>query len=469
MKITLVRPNIGRLEHGEYIDEGRMEPLPLLVIAALTPADVEVALFDDRCETIPYDDPTDLVGISVEIYTARRAYEIAAAYRRRGVPVVLGGFHPTLAPAECLEHADAIVLGEAESVWDRVVEDARRGALQRVYRGRAGAPQAGGLMPRRELLEGKRYLPLTLVQFGRGCRFSCEFCAICAFSEKSYVARPVREVIAEIERQERDMVFFVDDNLVADHDAAKRLMRALIPLRIRWVSQASIDMTNDPELMDLMEASGCLGHVVGFESVDPRNLASMRKPHNLARAGWDGYARAIEVLRRHHLQTWAAFTLGHDYDTPESLRELLDFAMHHRFCFAAFNILMPYPGTPLYDRLAAEGRLLWGGKWWLHPDYRFNHAAFVPRCMSPDELTAACWGCRERWNRASSILSRMWDPLTHMSSPRRLGIYLGYNVLYARETLKKQGMWLGRFRESIGVEDEAAGARVGVGAGEDRS
>ena len=243
-------------------------------------------------------------------------------------------------------------------------------------------------------------------------------------------------------------------------------MRELIPLRIHWVSQASIDMTGDPELMELMEASGCLGHVIGFESVDPRNLQSMRKHHNLARGGWDGYSRAVDVLRRHHLQTWAAFTLGHDHDTPESLRELLAFAMHHKFCFAAFNILMPYPGTPLYDRLARERRLLWEGKWWLHPDYRFNHAAFVPKRMSADELTEACWHCRERWNRTSSIVRRMWDPLTHMSSPRRLGIYLGYNALYARETLKKQGMRFGLFRDSIRVgDDDDPANRAVAGAG----
>ena len=449
MKIAFIKPNIGRLEHDLYVDEGRMEPLQLGVLAGLTPPDVECVLFDDRIEGIPYDDPVDLVAITVEIYTARRAYEIAAAFRARGVRVVLGGFHATLAPGECREHGDAIVRGDAEGVWAELVEDARRGRLRAEYVSHTVEPQAGGVQPRRALFAGKGYLPITLVQFSRGCTFACEFCAISAFFDRRHHQRRVREVVAEIEAQGRRTVFFVDDNLLADPAGAKELLRALIPLRLRWVSQASIDMTDDPELMDIVEASGCLGNVIGFESIDPVNLAQMGKRSNLRRRGWDAYQEQVEILRRHHLQTWAAFTLGHDNDTPASIRELYDFAQHNRFCFAAFNILMPYPGTPLYARLAREERLLYDGQWWLHPEYRFNHAAFVPRRMAPDELTEACWACRRDWNRAPSVFRRLWDFRTHLHSPLRLGIYLKYNPLFARETFKKQGMRFGLFRDRI--------------------
>jgi hypothetical protein len=181
MKITLIKPTIGRLEHSLYVDEGRMEPLQLGVIAGLTPPDVECVLYDDRIEPIRYDDPTDLVAITVEIYTARRAYEIAAEFRRRRVPVIMGGFQPTLLPEECLEQADSIYVGDAESLWPQVVEDARHGTLRRIYRGSAGTPQAGGKQPRRDLFGGKGYLPITLMQFGRGCHFRCDFCAISAY------------------------------------------------------------------------------------------------------------------------------------------------------------------------------------------------------------------------------------------------------------------------------------------------
>ena len=266
MKITLIKPNIGRLEHSLYVDEGRMEPLQLGVLAGLTPADTEVVLHDDRCEEIPYDDPTDLVAITVETFTARRAYEIAGEYEKRGVRVVLGGFHPTLAPEEAAQHADSIVRGDAETVWGRVIDDARRGDLRIEYRGEPGPPQPGRV-PRRDLFRGKGYLPITLMQFGRGCRYGCRYCAISSFFCRHHHTRPVDEVVEEIESQNRRLIFFVDDNIVADHRAAKELFRALIPLKIRWVSQASLDMVDDPDLMDLMARSGCLGHVIGFEPV----------------------------------------------------------------------------------------------------------------------------------------------------------------------------------------------------------
>jgi radical SAM superfamily enzyme YgiQ (UPF0313 family) len=446
MKISFIRPNIGRLSEGAYLNRGRMEPLELAVLAGLTPPDVECVLHDDRCEPVPFDAPTDLVAITVETYTAKRAYEIAGEYRRRGVPVVMGGFHPTLLPDECAEHADAVYLGDAEFLWHQVVADARAGRLKAFYRAPVGAPQRDGVLPRRDLFAGKRYLPVTLMQFGRGCRFSCGFCAIRAFFKRSHSVRPTAEVIAEIEHQERRVIFFVDDNFLSDHEAAKRFLRALVPLRIRWVSQGSIDMTDDPELMDLLEASGCLGHVIGFESLDPRNLKDARKAPNLLHRGWDRYRTQCEILRSHHLQTWAAFTLGYDHDTVESIRETVAFAIDQKFCFAAFNILMPYPATPLYRRLESQGRLLWDGKWWLHPDYRFNHAAFRPANMSPDELTEACWDCRRRWNSTASIFTRLWDFKTHLSSPTRLAVYLGYNPIVAHEARRKQGMWFGLSR-----------------------
>lgn len=458
MRITFIKPNIGRLEHSLYVDEGRMEPLQLGVLAGMTPRHVDCVIYDDRIERIPYDEPTDLVAITVEVYTARRAYEIAEEFRLRGVPVILGGFHPTLIPDECRQHADSIFIGDAELLWHQVVADAERGALKPEYRSAPGTAQQGGVKPRRDLFRNKGYLPITLMQFSRGCRFACDFCAISVFFNRSHFVRRTREVLDEIASQDRKFVFFVDDNFLSNHEAAKSFLRELIPMRIRWVSQASLDMTNDPELMQLLVESGCMGNVIGFESLNPANLQKMKKGPNflrrpnekIRRVGWDQYEKPIQVLRDHHLQTWAAFTLGHDEDTVETILETSDFAMHHKFCFAAYNILMPYPNTPWYRRLEAEGRLLYGGKWWLHPEYRFNHAAFIPKRMSPDELTDACRTCRLRWNTLGSILWRMCDLKTHLSSPMRLLAYLRYNPLYAREAIKKQGMLFGLHRRDPG-------------------
>ncbi|MBT3338400.1 MAG: B12-binding domain-containing radical SAM protein [Anaerolineae bacterium] len=441
MKLTLIRPNIGRLEHKLFVDEARMEPLALGILAALTPPDVEVVMYDDRQESIPFDEPTDLVAISVEVFTARRAYEISAEFRARGVPVILGGIHVTLLPEEAAQHADSIYTGDAEFLWAQVIADAQIEDLQPVYRAMGGVPQPG-LLTRREIFSGKKYLPLSLMQFSRGCRFACEFCAVSAYFDQQHHCRAIDEVVHEIQTQSRRHIFFVDDNLLANHEAAKALFRALIPLKIRWVSQASIDMTSDPELMELMVASGCLGNVIGFESIDAHNLAEMGKVPNLS-GGTDHYAEEIEILHHHGLQTWAAFTIGHDHDTPESIHRLLDFSLKNRFTFAAFNVLMPYPGTPLYQRLQTEDRLLYDGQWWLHPEYRFNYAAFRPARMSADELTELGFHCRKEFNSVKNIIWRALEPRTNLRSLYRFAIYAMYSRLFRQESFKKHGMYLG--------------------------
>ena len=224
MQVTFVKPTLGRLEDGDrFVDEARMEPLSLAVLAGLTPAGVDVRLFDDRIDEIDYDEPTDLVAINVETFTARRAYEIAAEYRNRRVPVVMGGMHASLLPDEVAEHADAVFLGDGESLWPQVVADAHEKRLRPRYDGAAGPPQRGTL-PRRDLYAGKGYLPITLLQFGRGCRHRCEFCAVSTYFGHHCFTRPVEEVVAEIRAQPRRDLFFVDDNLIADPQAAKELL-----------------------------------------------------------------------------------------------------------------------------------------------------------------------------------------------------------------------------------------------------
>lgn len=442
MKLTLIKPNIGRMEHSLYVDEGRMEPLQLGILAALTPPDVEVVLYDDRMEPIPYDAPTDLVGITVETFTARRAYEIAGAFRRRGVPVVLGGMHAMLLPEEVMEHGSVIV-GDAEPVWRQVVEDCRAGRLKSRYD--AVQPQCPqqGIFPRRHLFRGKGYLPITLLQFSRGCSHTCNFCASSAYFNARHFCRPAEAVVAEIKAQKRRLLFFVDDNIVCNREKAKELFRALIPLKVRWVSQGSLDMLRDRELMELMVRSGCLGLVIGFESITPDCIGAMRKGTNLAGAR-TRYAWEIAELRRWGLQTWAAFTVGHDGDTVESIRETCRFAIENKFTFAAFNILMPYPGTPLYQRLQRENRLLYDGKWWLHEDYRFNYAAFTPKNLTADELTAASFWCRANFNSRRSIFTRALEPHTNLRSPYRFLTYMLYNPLFRKEVFKKQGLILGK-------------------------
>lgn len=445
MKITLIKPNIGRREHSLYVDEGRMEPLMLGILAALTPPDVEVALYDDRMETIPYEIATDLVAITVETFTARRAYEIAAEYRQRGVRVILGGMHVSLLPQEAAMHADSIFIGDAESRWVEMVEDARRGCLKVRYDSPPGIAQIDAcqrpVLPRRDLFIGKGYLPISLMQFSRGCRFACSFCAVSQyFGRRSYL-RQVDEVVREIESQGHRFVFFVDDNIASDHHALAELCHALIPLKINWISQASLDVTKNRPLMDLMRKSGCWGNVIGFESITPQNLRDAKKSPNIY--GFTEYRDEIAALRDFGLQTWAAFTLGYDNDTPQTIEKTVEFALKNRFAFAAYNILMPYPGTPLYQQLQQQERLLFDGQWWLHPEYRFNQAAFIPRGMSPEQLTALCHEARSHFNSLPSLVRRFSDLRMSFQSVSRLTTLWRYSLLFRKEVHKKHRMRFG--------------------------
>lgn len=440
MKLTLIKPNIGRKGHSLYVDEGRMEPLNIGVLAGLTPQDVEIVFYDDRMEDIPYEEETDLVAITVETFTARRAYEIADCYRERGVRVVLGGIHPTLLPAEAARYADCIVIGDAETVWRELLHDTARGKLKTSYYGSPGIAQCDGSLPRRDLFKGKGYLPITLMQFSRGCRFGCNFCAVSRYFDRKHYIRRIDEVVREIELQDRRLIFFVDDNIATDHKALADLCTAIQPLGVQWVSQASVDITRNRSLMTHVRDSGCLGHVIGFESILEENIKEAKKTTNLAR--WSGYGREIAILREYGQQTWAAFTVGYDHDTPSSINATLEFALRHRFAFAAFNILMPYPTTRLYTQLASEGRLLYGGTWWTHPAYRFNHASFVPRQMSPEELTVACHRARSEFNSVPAIMRRVLDP-TNLRSIAHAVRFWGFMRLFRREVHKKHGMMFG--------------------------
>ena len=409
MRLTIVHPCIGRRPGQSYIGSWQMEPLVAAVIAGLTPNDVTVDFYDDRLEVIPFDKPTDLVAISVETYTARRAYQIASEYRRRGVPVVMGGFHATLVPEEVADYAEAVVIGEAEGIWPRVIDDARHGKVEKFYQ-QPSRPSLRGLKPNRTIFQGKRYLPIGLVEAGRGCHFTCDFCAVQTVFDQTQTRRPTDEIIAELElmkTQRKKLIFFVDDNITSNMSQAKEFFRALIPLKIRWVSQASINAAHDEELLDLLVRSGCEGLLIGFESLNPENLRAMAKGFNRMKGG---YEQALTNLRRYGIKLYVTFIFGYDQDNFHSFSETVAFAKHHRFFIGAFNHLTPFPGTPLYQRLESEGRLLYNA-WWLDDSYGYNKIPFQPARMSPEELQRGCLEARRAYYSIPSILRRSLDPI----------------------------------------------------------
>ena len=415
-----------------------MEPLPAALIAALAPPGIEKRFYDDRLESIPFDEPTDLVAISVETYTAKRAYQIASEYRRRGVPVVMGGFHATLCPEEVGEWCESLVIGEAETVFPQVIDDYRHGTAQHVYRATERPKLTAA--PDRSIFRGKRYLPMRLVEFARGCRFQCDFCAIQSFFGATHNHRPIDDVLREIGQVRRPgrMFFFVDDNFTSGLAQAKELMRALIPLKIRWVSQSAINVAYDGEALELMRRSGCQGMLVGFESLHATNLRQMNKSFNLMRGG---PRQALANFRRHGIRIYGTFLFGYDHDTRETFRETAAFARREKLAIAAFNHITPFPGTPLYERMRAEGRLLFD-RWWLDDEYRYNMIPYLPKNMSAGELSDGCVQARRNFYCWPSIASRSWQRV-NLFSPWMMLNFVVINAMHQRDVEARNGLPLG--------------------------
>ncbi|MCU0751496.1 MAG: B12-binding domain-containing radical SAM protein [Akkermansiaceae bacterium] len=422
MRLTIIHPCIGRREGDRsYVRTWQMEPLPAATLAGLTPRDIDIRFYDDRLEEIPYDEPADLVAISVETYTARRAYQIASSYRARGVPVVMGGFHPSLCPDEVAGHAEAVVVGEAEETWPLLLDDFRHGRLRKFYRS-GGRPSLETMRPDRSIFRNKRYLKVGLVEAGRGCHFKCDFCAVQTVFNSTQTRRPVDLILSELMeiKDSRKLIFFVDDNITSNLAQAKEFLHALIPLKLRWVSQSSINAAHDDEFLDLMVRSGCQGVLIGFESLNPENLAAMNKTFNLSRGGFE---KALANLRHHRIRVYGTFVFGYDGDTEDSFAPAVEFALDHGFYIAAFNHLTPFPGTPLYARLRAEGRLLYDS-WWLDENYSYNRIPFRPLGIEAGDLRRHCIEARRKFYSWPSILRRGMDPVNRANAFMWRNFYL---------------------------------------------
>lgn len=411
-----------------------LEPLGMAILASYKPFDIEYKFYDNRIEDIPFDEPTDLVGITVETYTALSAYRLAKSFRDRGVKVVMGGYHPTFLPDEALLHCDAVVIGDAEEAWPNLLVDFKNGQMKKKYRG-SGSTNISGIMPDRSIFKGKSYGPIHMIQFGRGCRYNCDFCSIKTFYGDYLAQRPIEDIVKEISTLKHKHLFIVDDNIFSYKEKAKELFKALIPLKVKWSSQVSIDITQDPELMSLMAKSGCISVVIGFESLDMQSLKAMRKGWNLANGP---YQKAVNIMRDHGIMIYGTFVHGYDTDNLDSFKRNLEFAIESKFFLANFNPLTPTPGASLYERLKKEGRLI-RDPWWLDPNYNYGSAHFHPLNMTAEELTENCYWARTEFNTYSNIARRMFDFKTHLNSPYHLGVFLAANLISRYEIRKKHG------------------------------
>jgi len=454
-RLALISPKGPLYRHrgGIWKKSLRYQPLTLTTLAALIPTDFPhvVELIDEGIADVPRDLDVDLIGITVITGTAVRAYELADHYRARGCTVVLGGPHVTLIPDDAQPHADAIVVGYAEDTWPELLRDFADGTLKTRYTQSPGLSLAGRPFARRDLLPSRHFLTNNVFEATRGCVHACEFCVVPTAWGRRPFQKPVHEVVADIRQHGARKLIFVDLNLIADREYAVELFKALIPLKLRWYGLSTVLLADDEELLELAQHSGCSGLLMGLESLSKVNLKGNRKGFNSP----DRYAQVVERLHAHGIALQGCFVFGLDDDHPDVFLKTAEFAVQAKIDLPRFAVVTPFPNTPLYKRLDAEGRIL-TKNWEL---YDAQHVVFQPKHMSVEDLQL---GIESAWQHAYSYAS-IWRRVRSSPAPWpvRLGTNLGYRF-YANNLSRFYNCdWIiGRAPRYASVPDEAQTAGV---------
>jgi len=443
LKIDLIAPT----KQGEtyLFNKGLLAPLGIMYLAAHTPPEYELRLIDENVERIDFSRVPDLVGISTMTATAIRAYEIADRYRSLGAKVVLGGIHASMLPEEALEHADAVVVGEAEEIWPRVLADAAAGRLDPIYRQETRIDFRRPARPRRDLIDPRRYWSANVVQTSRGCPHACNFCSVTAFNGRRIRMREVDDVLEEVESLPRNnllrrkVVAFVDDNIAAHPSRAKELFKGLIPMKLRWGSQASITIARDEELVALAAESGCHFLFIGLETMSGKSLAEMGKSQNKV----EEYDAAMRLLRKYDIHVMGAFVFGFDSDDETVFEDTLDFAMRNKMQVAQFAYLVPYPGTRLYSHLLEENRV--EPEFWFKPSWD-SRVVYEPKNFSAHWLSERTHKVQRDFYSYRSILRRMY-PHRHWS------YWLAFNLIYRQSLTNGRSHRLGELKRGWVAEE----------------
>lgn len=454
MKIVFIKVNM-------MYSKGRdaLKPLIFPIIEKLTPDDHELKFYDERIEALPDVIDADVIAFSVETFAAGHAYELAERYgyddrafnrnEKTRPRIVMGGFHASAMPDEVLEHADTVLTGDAEDTWPEYLEDVKNGCEKSRYDSENKCPVTY-VDNNAHCFDGKKYLKLGMIQASRGCRFNCDFCSIKSLYPAGVRQKDIGDVVREIKASKERLFFFIDDNLFVNEAAARELFLAIRPLKKRWACQISMDIAFNDELLELMHEAGCIMVLMGFESLDERNLEIMHKSanigvmHNAEGAKDNGhYEEAIRNIYRHGIMIYAMFVLGYDHDTAESIRATYDFAMQNHLAVANFNPLMILPGTSLYERMKEEGSMRFE-KWWLDDGYRYGDAMYYPKSMTCDELMEGCRAARYDFNSLRNIMKRMFGAKVNHRGIFNSVVFLLINLISRSEIHRKQGAKLAK-------------------------
>lgn len=426
MKILLVSPT-ALDSRGRPIKQRKVHlpGLTLPMLAAVTPPDVDLRLCCETVQEIPFDEPWDLVGLTGMGSGIVRAWQIADEFKRRGSTVVIGGIAATLAdPDWSLAHADSVVLGEAEEVWPVVVRDAAAGRLRSIYRMPREPPIDQLPLPRYDLLSPRVYGAWRPVQATRGCPFTCTFCSITAFFRQHYRKRPIDQVLRDVQAAKRTgtrYIAFIDDNIGVDWDYCAKLWAALIPERIIWMSQCSLHIAEHPDMLDLAYRSGCRLLSFGIESTSRDSLARVEKEWNRP----ERYREAVRQIRARGIDVSTEMIIGLDGDDRSVFQRTYDFLMHNAISVPRIHILTPIPGTPLFDQLKNEGRLVSQS----FERYTGAHVVYRPTHLDVAELETGYWKLYDAVFSWAGILRRVAPNPASLSAYMR-GLVWSVNLHY---------------------------------------
>jgi len=358
MKVLLIFPKHTHSRKHFDLEKGMfITPLSLVTLAGCTPPEFEVKIIDEYVDIINYEEKVDLVGITACSWQAKRVYEIAGEYKKRGIPVIMGGIHASMVPEEAKQFVDSVVIGEAEEIWPEILRDFQKGKLQEYYVIKERPNLQKLIIPRWDLLRLKNYGALT-IQTTRGCPYSCEFCSVQKFNGNKYRRKPIEHIVEEFKYLtkflDNKQVFIVDDNITVDRNFAKELFKAITPFKTKWFCQSPGKIADDDEILNLMKEAGCTYMGIGFESLSKENIISMNKVHiNKV----EEYEKYIKKIHNAGIAVYGFFMIGNDFDTEESIMEIPEFIEKNNIVFSTILPPIPFPGTALFDRLKKENRL----------------------------------------------------------------------------------------------------------------
>ncbi len=403
--------------------------LALPLLAALTPPEFEVELCYETIEDVPFDTDAELIGISSMGHAVIRTIDIAKKFRELGKTVVLGGYMVSLMPEEAQKYGDSVMIGDSEETWGEMLEDYLNGTLKKVYKKKLTELKTP--LPRYELLLGKKIGNFLPVQAGRGCPKTCSFCSIYCLYRGQYLKREISEVIRDIKRI-RELGFrqflLLDDNIFSDRDYAVKLCAEIKKLKMKWMTQCSIDIAKDEELLEIISKSGCYVLSFGLESITRESLVSMNKSW----ADPDKYAEQIRIIRRHGIDISTEMVVGAEGDTLESIQNTADFIADNHIAVPRFYILTPIPGTKFFDEMQAQNRIY-------NTDiYSYNgcEAVHIPKNMTPEELTKAYWDLYNKVYSVRCIIKRTLLTSSVFRRPFQAFFYFFVNLFY-RKQIKK--------------------------------